>query len=173
MTHVKQPSFWRSLGHAADGLWLTLRTQRNARIHVFVGSCAVLLGMWLQLDRTSWCLLAITIAAVLAGETINTSVEALVDILSPEYHERAKVAKDVAAGGVLLLSTMAVIVGLLVLGPPLWKRVIPPPHPTPASEVGHLLQNSMPCNDREISLQRVYCPALSITLNTCYVPQKV
>ena len=82
-------------------------------------------GLWLGLDRQDWSILAITIGAVLVGETVNTAVEALVDLLSPQFHEQAKVAKDVAAGAVLLLSIAAIIVGLLVLGPPLWQRCFP------------------------------------------------
>ncbi len=120
---MKQPSLWRSFGHAIDGIWLTVRTQRNARIHVFFAVCVVAVGAWLQLDAIRWSILAVTIGAVLVGETINTAVEALVDLLSPQFDERAKVAKDVSAGAVLLLGITAVVVGLLILGPPLWEKV--------------------------------------------------
>jgi diacylglycerol kinase len=121
---MKQPNLWRSLGHAVQGLVYTLRTQRNARIHVVFAAAAIALGAWLGLDVLRWCILALTIAAVLVGETINTAVEALVDLLSPEYHDRAKVAKDVSAAAVLLLSLMAIVVGLCLLGPPLWERLM-------------------------------------------------
>lgn len=84
-----------------------------------------MLGLWLTLDLVRWSILALTMAAVLVGETINTAVEALVDLLSPQFHERAKVAKDVAAGAVLLISLAAVVVGLLILGPPLYERCFP------------------------------------------------
>jgi len=122
---VKHPSLWQSFGHAAHGVWLTLRTQRNARIHVAVAVAVCLVGLWLRLDLLRWSILTITMAAVLVGETINTAVEALVDLLSPQFHERAKVAKDVAAGAVLLLSIAAVIVGLLIVGPPLYEKLLP------------------------------------------------
>ncbi len=100
-----------------------LRTQRNARIHVVAGVLVTIVGLWLRLDVLSWSILALTIGAVLVGEAINTAVEALVDLLSPQFHARAKVAKDVAAGAVLLLGITAVVVGLLILGPPLYTRV--------------------------------------------------
>lgn len=120
---LKQPSLWRSFGHALAGTWWVFRTQRNARIHTLVAACVVGGGVWLQLDAVRWALLTLTIVSVLVGEAVNTVIEALVDLLSPEYHERARIAKDAAAGAVLLLSLAAVIVGLLILGPPLWTRL--------------------------------------------------
>ncbi|MFO1045310.1 MAG: diacylglycerol kinase family protein [Planctomycetaceae bacterium] len=121
---MRQPTFWRSVSHAWSGLVYTFRTQRNARWHVIGGLAAVALATWLQLDLVRWAILALTIGAVGAGETINTTVEALVDLMSPEWHERAKVAKDVSAGAVLLLAMTAVVVGLLILGPPLWDKLM-------------------------------------------------
>lgn len=88
-----------------------------------VAAIVIALGVWLQLDSLRWSILAVMIGAVLVGETINTAVEALVDLLSPQFHERAKVAKDVSAGAVLILGLTAVVVGLLILGPPLWLRL--------------------------------------------------
>jgi len=120
---MKQPHLVQSFRHAWDGLAYVLRTQRNARIHVAIGALVVAVGLWLRLDVVRWSVLALTIGAVWAGETLNTAVEAVVDLLSPEYHDRAKVAKDVAAGAVLLLGLMAIVVGVLVLGPPLWERL--------------------------------------------------
>ena len=120
---MRQPRFWRSVSHAWAGLVHTFRTQRNARWHVIGGLAAVALAGWLQLDALRWAVLILTIGAVCAGETINTTVEALVDLLSPEWRERARVAKDVSAGAVLLLAVTAIAVGLLILGPPLLTKL--------------------------------------------------
>ena len=120
---MRQPSFWRSVSHAWAGLVYTFHTQRNARWHTIAALGAIALAAWLQLDLTRWAILILTIGAVCAGETINTTVEALVDLLSPEWHERAKVAKDVSAGAVLLLAFTAIVVGALLLGPPLWAKL--------------------------------------------------
>jgi diacylglycerol kinase len=122
---MRQPTFLRSVAHAWSGLVYMFHTQRNARLHLIGALAAVALAMWLHIDSTRWAILVITIGAVCAGETINTTVEALVDLLSPEWHERAKVAKDVSAGAVLLLAVTAITVGLLILGPPLWLRLFP------------------------------------------------
>jgi diacylglycerol kinase len=121
---MRQPSFWRSVAHAWAGLVYTFHTQRNARWHVIAALAAIGLATWLQIDPLRWAVLVLTIGAVCAGETINTTVEALVDLLSPEWHERAKVAKDVSAGAVLLLAMTAIAVGSLILGPPLLTKIL-------------------------------------------------
>ena len=110
--------------HARDGLFLTIRTQRNARIHVTVGVLVITLAILLGFGRLEFCVLFLTIGAVLAAETINTTVEAIVDLLSPEFHESAKIAKDVSAGAVLIISISAVLIGLFIFGPPLWDRIM-------------------------------------------------
>lgn len=120
---MKQPSFGRSVLHAINGLIFTIRTQRNARIHVVFASLVLVMAVWLNLSLQQICLLILTIGGVIAGETINTTVEAIVDLLSPEFHERAKIAKDVSAGAVLILSLAAIAVGLLTMGPPLWEKI--------------------------------------------------
>ena len=112
-----------SLTHAWNGLCFTVRTQRNAKIHLTIGFGAFTMAVWLGLGVLPLSILVLTIGAVLVGETINTTVEAIVDLLSPEWHAQAKTAKDVSAGAVLILSLTAVIVGLLILGPPLWGQI--------------------------------------------------
>ncbi|WP_373650102.1 MULTISPECIES: diacylglycerol kinase family protein [unclassified Schlesneria] len=118
---MKQPGFFRSVSHAWDGLVYTVRTQRNAKIHLVAGTLVLLVAGGLGLDTARLSLLVLIIGGVLAAETINTTVEAIVDLLSPEWHAQAKVAKDVAAAGVLILSLTAIVIGLLILGPPLWN----------------------------------------------------
>jgi len=108
---------------AFAGLGYVLRTQRNVRIHLTIAVGVVALGLWLGLPPAQWAVLALTIGFVLASEMLNTVAEALVDLVSPGYHPLAKVVKDVTAGAVLLAAIVSVIVGLLVLGPPLWAWV--------------------------------------------------
>jgi len=109
-----------SFRFAFSGLWYALRTQRNVRIHLIIAAGVVALGLWLGLSPTLWAVLVLTIGFVLASEMLNTVAEALVDLVSPGYHPLAKMVKDVTAGAVLLASIISAIVGLLVLGPPLW-----------------------------------------------------
>ena len=112
-----------SFRFAFSGLWYALRTQRNTRIHLTVAVAVVALGAWLGLSLTQWALLTLAIGFVLVGEMLNTVAETLVDLISPGYHPLAKVVKDVTAGAVLLTAIISVVVGLLVLGPPLWEMV--------------------------------------------------
>ena len=112
-----------SFRFAFSGLRYALRTQRNTRIHLSIAAAVVALGVWLNLPFTQWAILALTVGFVLVGEMLNTVAETLVDLISPGYHPLAKIVKDVTAGAVLLTAIISVIVGLLVLGPPLWERV--------------------------------------------------
>lgn len=114
----------RSFRHAFNGMHHVLRTQPNARLHVLVTAAVVLLGVWLQLPLRDWALIVLTITLVLAAEFFNTALEALVDLASPQPHPLAKIAKDVSAAAVLLSAVSAVILGLLLLGPPLWDRLV-------------------------------------------------
>jgi diacylglycerol kinase (ATP) len=116
-------SLLSSFRWAFAGLWYTLRTQRNARIHLLAALAVTAMGLWLHLDALRWAVLALTIALVLFAEMINTVAEAVVDLITPDYHPLARVAKDVCAGAVLVTAVAAVVVGSLILGPPLLARL--------------------------------------------------
>ncbi len=113
----------RSFGHAFRGWWHVVRTQRNAWIHVFVTVVIVALSFWLRIGLRDWAVIVLTTAVVFITEFLNTAVEVVVDLASPQQHPLAKVAKDVGAGAVLIAAIGAVLVGLLILGPPLWDRI--------------------------------------------------
>lgn len=106
-----------SFGYAFAGIWYLLRTQRNAQIHVLAGSCAISLGLILGLERWEWLALVLIITLVIAAEGVNTAIEATVDLATSIRHPLAKVAKDVAAGTVLICAIGAVIVGCIVFLP--------------------------------------------------------
>lgn len=120
---MRSRNLLESFRYAFAGLRYALRTQRNTRIHLIIAGLVILVGLWLGLPTEQWALLALTIGLVLVGEMLNTVAETLVDMVSPGYHPLAKVVKDVTAGAVLLTAIFAVIVGLLILGPPLWGRL--------------------------------------------------
>ena len=111
----------KSFQFAVRGLAYALRTQRNARIHLAIGIVAGITAAVLRLPFQEVALLALTIGLVFSAEMANTVVETIIDLVSPEYHELAGRAKDVAAGGVLVTSLAAATVGMLILGPPLWQ----------------------------------------------------
>ena len=112
-----------SFRFALAGIAYLLSTQRNARIHLAVAGVVCLLAAWLRVARAEWSVLILTIACLFILEGMNTALEAVVDLTSPQLHPLAKIAKDVSAGMVLIAAVAAVIVGLLVLGPPLWARL--------------------------------------------------
>lgn len=106
--------------YAWDGIAHVVRTQRNMRIHLLMGTAVVLLGVVLHLAAVEWALLMLCITGVLVAEMGNTLIEALVDLASPGYHPLARRAKDVAAGAVLVTAIGSAAVGLAILGPHLW-----------------------------------------------------
>jgi len=108
---VRARSFLESLAYAASGIVYALRTQRNMRIHAALAALAFLLGSALGLSRVEMAILALTVAAVVAAEMVNTAVESVVDLVTQEYAPLAKIAKNVAAGAVLVCSFGAVAVG--------------------------------------------------------------
>jgi diacylglycerol kinase (ATP) len=113
----------RSFQFAFAGLWFVVRTQRNAWIHALATTCVFLLGLWLGLPPRDWAILILTISLVWTAEFINTALEAIVDLASPQDHPLAKVGKDVGAAAVLIAAIASVLVGLLLLGPPLIARI--------------------------------------------------
>jgi diacylglycerol kinase (ATP) len=110
----------RSFRYAFAGWAFVLRTQHNAWIHALISIFVVLLALFLGIPRQEWAILFLTMMVVWMAEFMNTAVEAVVDMVSPEFHPLAKVAKDVAAATVLVGALGAVLVGFLILGPPLW-----------------------------------------------------
>jgi len=111
----------RSFGFAFAGLGHLLRTQRNARIEVALGLAAVAVGLVLGLSTAEWAVLAVTICLVLILEGLNTSLELAVDLASPQLDPRAKAAKDLAAGMVLIAAIGSVAVGIALFGPKLLR----------------------------------------------------
>lgn len=113
----------RSFGYAFAGWHFVLKTQPNAWIHAVITLAVGALALWLNVGRREWIALVLTVMIVWMAEFTNTAIEVVVDMVMPEHHPLAKAAKDVAAATVLIGAIGAIIVGLLVLGPPLWQRL--------------------------------------------------
>jgi diacylglycerol kinase (ATP) len=109
--------------YAFAGWWYVLRTQRNAWLHAIATVVSIALGIWLQITLIEWALLILAIGIVWLSEFINSSLEAIVDLASPEIHPLARVGKDVGAAAVLIAAATAFAIGLLILGPPLWIKI--------------------------------------------------
>ncbi len=112
-------AFARSFVFAFSGVAHAFRTQRNMRVHILIAWAIVVLGWWLGISSVEWAIIVLTMGAVFAAEMMNTVVESMVDLVSPDRHALAKTAKDVAAGAVLVLAIFAVVVGVIIFLPKL------------------------------------------------------
>lgn len=110
MTH----SLFKSFQFAFDGIKTELKKGRNFRIQISAAAVAITLGFILRLSPVKWAILTAAIVSVLILELINTSLESVVNIISPAPHPEAKIAKDVAAASVLIASIASVIIGSLL-----------------------------------------------------------
>lgn len=102
---------------AWDGIAYAARTQRNMKIHFAIAVVAVVLGFVLAIDSASWAVIVLCIACVVAAECFNTALESVVDLVSPQYHDLARHAKDCAAGAVLIFALAAVVVACVIFLP--------------------------------------------------------
>ncbi len=108
-----------SFRYAFSGWWFVIRTQRNAWIHALASVLVFLFASVLQLPLRDWAVLLLAIAMVWMAEFMNTAIEALIDLVSPQQNPLAKVSKDVAAAAVLITALAAAVIGFLIMGPPL------------------------------------------------------
>jgi len=107
----------RSVTHAVRGVRLMLKSQHNAWLHACASIMVLVLGAVFRLDADHWCWLVIAIMSVWTAEALNTALEFLADVASPEFHPLIKRAKDVAAAAVLVSAVGAATIGFIVLGP--------------------------------------------------------
>ncbi len=112
-----------SFRNAFAGWWYVVRTQRNAWIHAVATLVVVGLSLWAGLDARDWAVIVLAVTMVWTAEFLNSALEAVVDLASPEQNRLAKVGKDVGAAAVLIAALSSVLIGLLILGPPIWGRI--------------------------------------------------
>ena len=113
----------RSFRYAFAGWWYVIRTQRNAWIHAVTSVVVVILAFWLRLSARDWAVIVLAIGMVWTSEFLNTALEAVVDLASPQQHHLARVGKDVGAAAVLIAAISSALIGILIMGPPLWQRL--------------------------------------------------
>jgi diacylglycerol kinase (ATP) len=110
-------AFLRSFQFAGLGVWHAVRTQRNMRVHLAAAAAAIAAGVVLRIGAVQWACVTLAIGMVLAAEILNTVIEAMVDLQTQQHHPLAKIAKDGAAGAVLVTSIAAVGVAVAVFMP--------------------------------------------------------
>lgn len=112
-----------SFRYAFQGWSHVFRTQQNVWIHGTVAFIVFILAWWLHLPPRDWAVLILTGGMVFAAEFMNTAIEAVIDLASPNEHPLAKIGKDVGAAAVLVAALSAFLIGLLILGPPLLSKL--------------------------------------------------
>lgn len=117
MTNDAYFSFAKALRRALDGLFYVIRTQANFRIQLVIGLLIFSLSFLFQISLVEFITVFFTILLVLVAEMINTAFEAFTNLVNPQWREQAKIAKDVAAGMVFLVSLGAILIGLIIFIP--------------------------------------------------------
>lgn len=120
MGRYQKPGFWRSLNQAWRGLIFTWRTQGHFQFDIVAGICVLGCAWWSEVSRFEWLILIFAIGSVICTEVINSALEIVVDMVQPNFHPLAGIAKDVAAGAVLVTVIQAIVIGLIVFLPRLF-----------------------------------------------------
>lgn len=113
----------RSFKFAFNGIKLLIEKEHNAWIHCFAAVCVIIAGFVFGISKTEWIAVVFAIGTVLAAEAVNSSIEAIADLVSPGYNEAIKRTKDLAAGAVLILAIAAAIVGLIIFVPKIMETI--------------------------------------------------
>lgn len=113
----KMKKIRNSFKYAIEGIWTSFKTERNMKIHIFIMILVIIAGIILKINKSEWVICIILFAIVIGSELFNTSIETIVDMVMPEKNEKAKIAKDVSAGAVLVVAIGAAIIGLVIFVP--------------------------------------------------------
>lgn len=114
---LKRKKIINSFRYAFEGLISSLKTERNMKIHILAMILVIALGFLLKINTKEWIICIICFANVIAGELFNTAIETVVDIVMPHKNEKAKLAKDISAGAVLVLAIGSAVIGLIIFVP--------------------------------------------------------
>ncbi len=121
---IKTKKLIHSFKYAGQGIFTSFKTERNMKIHVFIMTLVIILGIILKISKSDWITCVMLFAVVISGELFNTAIETVVDMVMPYQNEKAKIAKDVAAGAVLVLAIGAAICGGIIFFPKIMKMVL-------------------------------------------------
>ena len=106
-----------SFKYAIEGFVSSFKTERNMKIHVLAMIIVIIFGFYLKINLIEWCFIALAIALVIGAELFNTAIETIVDMVSPEKNQKAKLAKDISAAAVLVFAIGALVTGVIIFIP--------------------------------------------------------
>ena len=125
MTKYKKQNFSSTFKNARKGMRLTLKSERNLRIHLFVASLVLVSAYCLNFSINKFCILLLTIAGVISAEMFNSAIEFSLDaIFHNKFNRMLGMAKDIAAGAVMIVTISAVLIGVLLFAPPLIQLIV-------------------------------------------------
>ena len=124
MSGRKKAPLYKSFSYAFAGIFACIRKERNIKIHCVFMFLVIIAGLVLRLSVTEWCICLILFGLILSLELVNTAVESVVDLVTEEKKPLAKVAKDTAAGAVLIAAIMAAVIGCIIFLPKLLAYVV-------------------------------------------------
>ena len=125
MTKYKKQNFSSTFKNARKGMRLTLKSERNLRIHLFVASLVLVSAYCLNFSINKFCILLLTIAGVISAEMFNSAIEFSLDaIFHNKFNRMVGMAKDIAAGAVMIVTIIAVLIGVLLFAPPLIQLIV-------------------------------------------------
>lgn len=120
---VKTKKIANSFKYAWQGLISAFETERNMKIHVIIMFLVILSGIFFKINVYEWIICVMCFASVIGAELLNTAIETTVDIAMPERNEKAKLAKDISAGAVLVIAIGSAIIGLMIFIPKMWNII--------------------------------------------------
>lgn len=112
-----------SFKYAIEGIVASFKSERNMKIHVLIMTLVIIAGIFLKINTFEWIICIILFAMVIGAEMFNTAIETVVDIVMPEKNEKAKIAKDVSAGVVLIFAIAAAIIGIRIFLPKILEYI--------------------------------------------------
>lgn len=125
MTKYKSQGFFNTFKNARKGMRLSLKSEQNIRVHIICGALALALGFALHFSAVRFCILLLTIVMVISAEMMNSAIEfALDSIYHNKYSRMVGMAKDIAAGAVMIVTVVALMVGTLLFVPPIYKIIL-------------------------------------------------
>lgn len=113
---MKQPMH-KSFANAGRGMVTLIKKERNVKIHILISTAVIIAGLYFGIQPWEWAMLVITIGLVLTAEAFNTVIEETLDLVTPEYNEKTKRAKDISAAAVVFSVIAAVCVGIIIFLP--------------------------------------------------------
>ena len=124
MSGQKKPPIYKSFGYAFEGIFAVIKKERNMQIHCCMMVLVILAGLFFQISAVEWCICLVLFGLIMSLELVNTAVESVVDLVTEERRPLAKLAKDAAAGAVLIASIMAAVAGLIIFLPKGWEFLV-------------------------------------------------